>query len=116
MPVLSVRECREGSSASDETRAGTTDELKTINIHGKGQNESTRSDEPLNAREKDLEGCTERTHRIQGTEEASDVFGNEEGAEVQYKTMEWWYVSSRDFKLLKNTYGSPVNRHCGICM
>lgn len=32
-------------------------------------------------------------------DEVADAFGNEEYAEIKYKTLKWWYVSSACFDI-----------------
>ena len=43
---------------------------------------------------------------------SSDVFGDEEHAEVKYKVLSWWYVARHGslFHLLMRSY-----RQCGFC-
>jgi hypothetical protein len=38
-----------------------------------------------------------------------DVFGNEEHAEVKYKTLKWWYVPSKPTSLISLMNLSPGN-------
>lgn len=47
--------------------------------------------------------------------EVQDAFGNEEYAEIKYKTLKWWYVlkASTEFE---DEADSVRNRQCGLLM
>ena len=129
MPIINVRARGDGNSSSSETPPGTAHGLETIDIHDKIQEESTKDDgsftlRPQQTQKSEEEGIvggrilqvrTECAHTTQVTEQAPDAFGNEEGAEIHYKTMTWWYVFFSFLSDYTNADNRLVTRNCGVC-
>lgn len=85
MPVVALRNGR-NSSAEEQSaeHSGEAEKQSSGDITPNSTREE-RDEKPLSG---DPEAQPER--RSDSVEE--DVFGNEEGAEIQYKTCEWWCV------------------------
>lgn len=72
-----------------------------------GQEEKQKTEDP--ALPNDIQKAETAPYR-------QDVFGDEEHAEVKYKTLKWWYVSSHYSGTLYYANYIPVHRQCGLLM
>lgn len=89
---MMTQHVKHGSTSTENTQGTTADEITLAPTHQeekpKGQPYVTV--EPQRTNISDDRGSV-------ATAVGDDPFGSEEGAQIHYKTMEWWYVPSAHF-------------------
>lgn len=80
---------KHGSTSTQNTQGTTADEINSATSR---QEEKSQSQPYVTVERQRTNVSDDRTHVAAAV--GDDPFGSEEGAQIQYKSMEWWYVPS----------------------